>query len=855
MDKALKYDSKTSEPKWQKFWEKHHIFAFDINDSKKPVYTIDTPPPTLSGRMHLGHAFSFSQQDFIARYKRLKGFNVYYPFGTDDNGLATEKLVQKHKKVNLRKVSRNDAIKICLEYLKEERPKFIQDWKNIGMSCDFTKCYSTIDDYSRKISQKSFLDLAKNNLIERREGPVVWDRVFQTAIAQAELEDKKKQGFLYYIKAPIKNQEKTFVIYATTRPEMLYAVCGMSLQQDGDYVKIKVNDEIWITGAATYQDKFKEHKFNLIKKIKGKELIKHQVTIPFIEKQVTITHDEAIDSNLGTGIAYFCSYGGLEDIEWIKRHQVQPIHLIEKDGKLNKLAKEYAGLLAEDARKKIAIDLKDAGHIIKEEKKDQIVNVGERSGTEVEIIVSKQWYVKYLDQKENFLKASEELNWYPTHMQHRLDNWIKGLNWDWGFSRQRHYGIPIPVWYDKKGKIYLADESQLPVDPTKDRPLSAPKDIELIPELDVFDTWFTSASTPFLAINLLKETKAFNEKKLFPMSLRPQAHDIINFWLFYTMAKTRLLKNNVNPWHDVTISGFVLSPKGEKMSKSKGNVIAPQDVIEKFSADAIRYWAATSKLGEDLPYLEKDVKTGHKFINKLWNAAKFTFSHLEDFDHKTTTIKTVTETFDHWILTKLQKAIQRATNHFDNYEYAKAKSAIEKFFWQDFCDQYLEIVKDRLYNQENRGEDARISAQFALRECIIAIIKMMAPITPHITEEIYQLFFKQNQERFQATHKSIHQSSWPTIKLENIDTACEEKGDLAIEIINAVRKFKSTNQLSLKEELSNLIIDSSLQDHLSSLLPDLMAITHSKEIVFKEVSSKTNTIETENSQIKLLIQK
>lgn len=848
MEIPQKYDPKVAEAKWQKFWEEKKIFAFDEEESNKEVYAIDTPPPTVSGKMHLGHAFSYSQQDFIARYKRLRGYNVYFPFGTDDNGLATEKLVQKHKKVNLRKIPRDEAIKICMEYLEEERPKFIQDWKNIGTSYDFTKSYSTIDDYSRKISQKSFLDLAKKGLVERREGPVVWDRVFQTAIAQAELEDKKRNGFLWYIKAPLKDQENIYVIYATTRPEMLYAVCGMSVQEDGEYVQLQVGDEIWITGKATWEEKFQEANATCIKEMKGAELLSKVATIPFIEKEVTITHDEAVQADFGTGIAYFCSYGGLEDIEWIKRHNETPIELIEKDGRLNDKAQQYSGMLAEEARKQIAKDLKESGHIIKEEKKEQIVNVGERSGVEVEIIVSKQWYVKYLDQREDFLKASEELNWFPQHMKHRLDNWIKGLNWDWGFSRQRHYGIPIPVWYGSDGKTYFADESQLPVDPSKDRPLSAPENVELTPELDVFDTWFTSASTPFLATELLKGTKAHSEGKLFPMALRPQAHDIINFWLFYTMAKTRLLKGKQNPWKDVTISGFVLDPKGNKMSKSKGNVIAPQEVVEKFSADAIRYWAATSKLGEDLPYQEKDVKTGQKFVNKLWNASKFSCMHLEDFELDAKD-NNLTEVFDHWILTKLQKAIQSATEYFDQYEYAKAKAAVEQFFWQEFCDLYLEIIKERLYKPEERGDAQRRSAQRALRESLYAVLKMMAPITPHITEEIYQLFFKE-----QEGHASVHLAAWPQVDLENVDISCEEKGDLAIDLITALRKYKSNNQLSLKEEIAKITIAAQHEGRLQGVLDDLKAVTHVKEIAFAETLTE-DALETENFKIKLIVQK
>ncbi|MBT6762550.1 class I tRNA ligase family protein [archaeon] len=849
MDMTLKYDPKQSETKWQKFWEKNSIFTFNADDVETPIYSIDTPPPTVSGKMHLGHAFSYTQQDFIARYKRLAGFNVYYPFGTDDNGLATIKLVQKHKKVNLRKVSRDDAIKTCLEFLEEERPKFIQDWKNIGMSCDFTKCYSTISDYSRKTCQQSFLDLVKKNLIYRKEGPVVWDRVFQTAIAQAELEDKQRKSKLNYIKAKFQDEENTYAIYATTRPELLYATVGVSIEAAGTYVKIKVKDEFWITGKTTLKDKFKDFDYKIIEEIKGSDLQGRKVQIPISNIIITLGDDESVKADYGTGIVYFCTYGGIECIEWMARNpDVQVIDVLQKDGRLKENCEKYAGMLCEEARRQVQTDLKESNELILQEQVDQVVNIGERSGVEVEIIVSKQWYVKYLDRKEDFLVGSEKLNWHPKHMKHRLDNWVKGLKWDWGFSRQRHFGIPIPVWYDKDGNPYYPDESQLPVDPLKDRPLSAPKDLELTPEIDVFDTWFNSSSTPFLAINLLKGTKAYESGKMFPMSLRPQAHDIINFWLFYTMAKTRLLTNGTNPWKDVTISGFVLDPKGNKMSKSKGNVVAPQDVIEKFSADAIRYWAATSKLGEDLAFQEKDLKTGQKFVNKLWNASKFTFSHLEDYDSKEATDKSVTETFDHWILTKLQIAIRDATEQFDKYEYAKAKASIEKFFWAEFCDQYLEIIKDRLYNAESRGKEARLSAQYAARQSILAVTTMMAPITPHITEEIYQLFFKDTE-----SYQSIHKATWPKVELENIDSSCEEKGDLAIDVINSVRKFKSTNQLSLKTELASITIESKHQEQLSTLLDDLKAVTHAKEIIFAETVAETDSIETENFSIKLVI--
>lgn len=827
MELAKRYDAKTTEPKLRVLWEKKGTYAFDVK-SDKPIYSIDTPPPTLSGRMHIGHSFSYSQQDYIARYKRMRGFNVFFPFGTDDNGLATEKLVQKSRKLNLRNLPREDAIKVCLDYLKEERPKFIQDWKDLGISCDYSLTYSTINEHARKIAQKSFLDLVKKKLAYRKEGPIMWDRVFQTAIAQAELEGKTQKSTLNFVKAKLDSPENTYIIYATTRPELLYGCVGVSLEDSGDYVTLKINNEYWITGKNTYQEKFKDFDYEVVGELKGKDLIGKKVTVPLSNNEVKIDHDASVKADFGTGIVYFCTYGGLDCVEWMsQRPHIKPIDLLHKNGKLNQNNGPYEGLLTNEARKKIIEDLNDAGVLIKKEAIEHVVNVGERSGAEIEYIVSKQWYIKYLDKKEDFLVNASQLNWFPKFMRHRVDNWIKGLNWDWSISRQRHFGIPIPAWYDKEGNIYYADESQLPVDPTKDRPLNAPKNIELIPETDVFDTWFTSASSPFIATEL-DSVKSIKDK-LFPMDLRPQAHDIINFWLFYTMAKTRLLKD-VNPWKDVTISGFVLDPKGNKMSKSKGNVVAPQDVVEKYSADALRYWAAGSKLGEDMPYQEKDIQTGHKTVNKLWNASKFVFMHIEDYEGSAPGELFFT---DKWLLSKLQHVIKEATDHFEEYEFAKAKMAVDDFFWNTFCDYYLEIIKERLYNA--KGDDL-ISAKYVLHRTLIAILKMYAPIMPHITEEIYSHMNKT---------KSIHLSVWPEYDQTTVNTLADELGNNLMHIIAAVRKKKSSESLSLKVPVNQLIIAClpGQQDSLKKVLSDIKSVTNAQSVVFEDAEEFSVVVE------------
>ena len=762
------------------FWNREKIYKFDVK-SKKKIYSIDTPPPTVSGRMHIGHAFSYSQQDFIARYKRMRGFNVFYPFGTDDNGLATEKLVQKKKNVDLRRKTREEAIKICLEFLKEELPEFVQDWKNIGVSCDFDVQYSTIDKHSIAVSQKSFLDLAKKGFAYRKEAPILWDPVFQTAIAQAELQDKEMKS--YFNDLIFKTEDGKELIIATTRPELLGACVA---------VFVNPNDKRY-------------------KKIIGKKAI-----TPIYNARVPIMTDERVDVEKGTGIVMCCTFGDLTDVEWYKQYNLPLKMLINPDGKMNERSGKYSGMKIIEARKNIIEDLKNLGLLKHQREISHVVQVGERSGEPIEIINSRQWYIKYLDRKKTFLKASKELKWHPEHMRNKLDNWIKGLQWDWSISRQRHFGVPIPVWFCKNcGETIFADEKQLPVNPLKDnpKPCGKCKSKDFIPEKDVFDTWFTSASSPFLAITLMpKEIQG----KLFPMSLRPQAHDIINFWLFYTMAKTQLLENK-NPWENVTISGWALDSKGEKMSKSKGNVIEPQEIVKKFGADSIRYWASSSKLGEDISYQEKEIISGKKLANKIINASNFVFMNMEDYNPKKANLL---ET-DRLFLAMLNKTIEKATESFDNYEYHVAKQETDNFFWQIFCNNYLEIVKKRVYAGSNEEKE---SAFYVLYNSLLALLKLYAPIIPFATEDVYQKYFRKNEK-----DKSIHISSWPEkfdVKKKKDD---DEIFELLIKTIANVRQEKSVAKKSMNAEII-LTLGKKEIEKLKLFLEDLKSVANAREI-------------------------
>lgn len=784
MELPKKYNSRESEKRWSDFWEKEKLFQFKEEKGKK-IYSIDTPPPTISGTIHIGHAFSYSQTEFIARYKRMKGFSVFYPFGFDDNGLPTEKFVENKRKIKANKMDRNEFIKICLEETAEIESEYKKIWKSLGISCDWNLFYSTINKKARKISQLSFIELFEKGREYRKEAPTIWCPECHTAISQVELEDKEFDSTFNDVLFESGNGKK--IVISTTRPELIPACVA---------IFVHPKDE------------------------KNKHLIGKKVKVPLMGYSVKVIGDKRVDPKKGSGIVMNCTFGDQMDMEWWKAFNLPLRIVIDENGKLNEKAGKFAGLKLLEARKAILSELKEKG-LLKEQKPiKHSVNVHERCQTPVEFLVTKQWFIKYLDLKEEFLKAGEELNWFPLFMKHRFDNWIKGLQWDWCISRQRFYGIPFPVWYCKKcGKIILAEKKDLPVDPLKDSPKKKCNcgSNEFIPEKDVLDTWATSSLTPLINANW--NGKEDYNKKIFPMSLRPQAHDIITFWAFNTVVKSLLHTKKV-PWKDIMISGWALDAKGKKMSKSKGNLITPQQVIEKFSADSLRYWASTINLGNDAPFQEKDVQTGQKLITKLWNASKFSIMNLEGFDGK----KPKLELMDEWVLHKFNEAAKKMNFHFDLYEYGKAKTELELFFWNDFADNYLEIIKDRIYNQEKRGKQAKQSAQFALQKVLSGILKGFAPIMPFVSEEIYQLHFAKKEKQ-----KSIHLSSFPEFKKEFVNEKSFSSGEKAIEIISLVRKFKAEKKVSLKTEIE-LTLEKETIKKIGNALDDLKAVCNAKSI-------------------------
>ena len=722
-----KYNSQEVEEKIRKFWENQKIFKFDVNKKGK-IYSIDTPPPTVSGKMHIGHSYSYSQQDFIARFRRMCG-NVFYPFGTDDNGLPTERLIERTKNVKSKNMSRAEFIKLCLKTLKEITPEFIQDWKNLGISCDYDIYYSTIDDNSRKISQKSFLDLYKSGIVYKKEFPTIWCPSCQTAIAQAELEDKEGNALFSTLRFSVGGKD---LFIATTRPELLDAC-----------VAVFVNPK----------DK------------RYKSLIGKKARVPLFNHEVPIIADESADIEKGTGVLMVCSYGDRFDVDAINRHKLEPRIILEKDGKLN--IKGYEGLSVERAREKILHDLKSKKLIDSQEEISHVVNVHDKCGCEIEFIPTEQWFIKILDKKKELIKQGKKIKWHPQFMYKRYENWIKGLEWDWSVSRDRHFGIPIPVWYcDKCNEIILPDEKELPIDPLQTKKNCKKCKSIAVPETRVLDTWATSSLTPQIASSLV------DGRVKIPFSLRPQAHDIIRTWAFYTTVKSLYHENKI-PWEEVMVSGFV-TLKGEKMSKSKGNVIDPKKVLQEFGSDALRFAAAGSKLGSDADYQEQDLVAGKKFLTKLFNASRFVFMNLADFKKRPNKLEKIDELF----LKKINSLVQRVTKNFEDYEYSKAKDETERFFWNMFADNYLEIVKTRIY-QNKKGKE---SAQYVLYQSLLTILKLIAPITPFITEQIYQEHFKKMEKI-----KSIHLTKWP----ERSNEKESKDFDFFINVLSRIRQEKT----------------------------------------------------------------
>lgn len=795
-----KYEFKESEKKRQNFREENKINNFDLN-SDKEIFSIDTPPPTVSGKLHIWHISSYTQAEIIARYKRMKWFNVYYPMGFDNNGIPTEQLVERDLKINIKEMERKDFIQKCLE-VNEKYVKIYENlWRTMGLSIDWTKTYSTIEIKTQQIVQQEFVKLYNKGHIVSKEFPALRCTKLQATIAQAETEDQEFEE--YFNDIEFRMEDGTKLTIATTRPELLPACKAVFAHP---------NDE-------RYQKYFHQN-----------------ITTPLWDTVPLLADDKAkIDK--WTGLVMCCSYGDETDVFWFQKHNLDPKICIDRYGKMqNTWLSEIDWLKISEAREKIMEILEKKWVVKNRTKIIQSKSISERWKVPVEIIPIHQRFVNILDKKNILLNQNDKMSWFPEFMKKRSNDWIENLHRDWNISRNRKFGIPIPVRYNlDTNEVILPSAEQLtkwPIDPTSEIPEWYTKE-QVRPETLVLDTWFTSWLSPLINKNLLEKDN-FDTSNFFPMSLRPQAHDIIRTRLLYTTLHTYLRDEKI-PFQNIMMSGFVLAEKWVKFSKSKWNAkFDPEKIIEQRWADAVRYRAAWWQLGKDMLFEENEIKNWQKLVTKIWNASNFVqmlnewFNPNQDFD-----INTLLST-DKWIITRTNETIEKMTKYLDKYEYGLAKITFEEFFWADFCDNYLEMVKVRLYKPElfENGEEKKLAGQWTLYHVLFNILRLMSPYLPHITEEIYQNYFKKYEDTI-----SIHKITFPDkiINIENPDNIIKEFEQIK-EIIESVRKFKTEKQISIGAELKNLII-SWPKDYLTIVKKysdDISWVTKTKNIEYLE---------------------
>lgn len=770
LPKTLEF--KEMEARIQSEWSKNKTYAYQETDSR-PIYAVDTPPPTVSGSLHVGHIFSYTQADVIARYQRMLGKNVFYPMGWDDNGLPTERRVQNFfhirceanipyeagldlppilstmtekeleaKKIPQRNLSRKNFIEHCHKLTVEDEKLFKKLWSDIGLSVDWSLEYATIDDQSRKIAQLSFLDLHSKKEMYQVEAPTLWDTDFQTAVAQAELEDRELPGAFHDVEFQVEGGG-SFTI-ATTRPELLAACVGITAHPED----------------ARYQ--------NLIGKF---------AVSPLFGVRVPIFASDVVTMEKGTGILMVCTFGDQTDVQWWRDHKLSLRQIIGRDGRLQPVtfgSENYPSLNANLANEnyqkiqgktvkqaqKLVVELLQASGAMKNPPKpiQHAVKFYEKGDRPVEILTTRQWFVKLVDKKEKLIEYGAKVKWHPEFMYMRFKNWTENLSIDWCVSRQRFFGVSIPVWYrlDQNGAIdyskpLLPVKEQLPVDPMSDCPngyteSQRGKPGGFIGESDVFDTWFTSSLTPQLGSKW--ELDPARHQKIFPMDMRPQAHEIIRTWAFYTIAKAMLHEEKI-PWKNIMISGWVLDPDRKKMSKSKGNVVTPSQFIEEFGADSVRYWAGLARPGVDTAFDTGIMKIGRRLAMKLFNAGKFVLSQSSEAGE-------VTEPLDLAFLAKLKTQVEHANKAFESYEAAASLMEVEKFFWSHFTDSYLELVKGRTWGEKSNPQELKVkaSAVHALRFSLQTFLKLFAPFLPYTTEEVWGYAFQQESQ-------SVHTASFP----------------------------------------------------------------------------------------------
>ena len=796
-----KYEHSKAEQAVQQQWENERTYAAENNTG--PLYSIDTPPPTVSGALHIGHIFSYTQTDIIARYKRMSGFSVFYPFGFDDNGLPTERFVEKKLNVSAQKLGRSAFINLCLEQTVAIEQQFKTLWQRMGLSVDWQQNYSTIDQRSRQLSQTSFIQLYKKGFVYRKNEPALYCTTCCTSVAQAELDDHEQEAFFFDILFRL--SDGTPAVISTTRPELL-ASCVALLYNSAD---------------RRYQH------------MSGKT-----ATVPLFGFEVPILQDDQVMMDKGTGLVMCCTFGDKTDIAWFKKFNLPYKPSIGRDGRWLETTGALAGLKAAQAREKVVELLKEAGVIQGERPTKHAVNIHERCKKEIEYLALPQWFLKILPFKDKFIELAETIQWYPEFMKTRYIDWVENIGWDWGLSRQRFYGIPFPVWHCADcDYTIMAAEDQLPLDP-QETPYAGKCPMcdsnRIIPDTDVMDTWNTSSLTPYICAALYQKTTdhIFDTPTpaFLPMALRPQAHDIIRTWAFYTLVKT-WMHHAVIPWKSIVISGHVLSGGGGKISKSQGNsVLEPERLLATYPADAIRYWTASASLGHDVLFAEQQLVIGQKLLVKLWNAFAFIIEHAGQND--SSGHKNPQDLINLWILHQATITFKQYIVAFESYEIGSALHAVERFFWHDICDNYLELIKDRFFNPSNFDQLVIEETRSTLKIIGLRILQLYAPFIPHITELLYQHGYKQSM-----MSSSVHQTRFMDIQKPSY---AQDKADLMaalLSLVTSVRKLKSEHQLSLKVDIAVLTIvaDTIIIDRLREQEKTIRGITRAQTILYKSL--------------------
>ena len=821
-------------------WELDGIYRFDRQATRENIFAIDTPPPTVSGSLHMGHVFSYTHTDTLARFWRMRGKSVFYPMGWDDNGLPTERRVQNFygvscdpslkyvagfeppfrgdppKDARAVPISRPNFIELCDELTAEDEKVFEDLFRRLGLSVDWSLLYTTISEHARRTAQSAFLRNLERGEAYTQEAPTLWDVDFGTAVAQAELEDRERPGAFHKLKFHVPDETRSEFTVETTRPELIAACVGLVAHPDD----------------ARYQHLF------------GK--VAHT---PIFNVEVPVHAHPLAQPDKGSGIAMVCTFGDLTDVIWWRELNLATRPIIGRDGRFvadapeimsTDARKQYARLAGKTVKQAQTLTveiLRETGELIDEPRAiTHPVKFYEKGDRPLEIVTSRQWYIRNGGRdeqlREKLLARGDELTWHPDFMQHRYANWVGGLNGDWLVSRQRYFGVPIPLWYrlDAQGEIIYENplvptSDQLPIDPSTDLPagyLAEQRDKPngFVGEPDIMDTWATSSLTPQIAGRWIDDSDLF--ERIFPMDIRPQGHDIIRTWLFATMVRSNF-EHGQAPWRNAALSGWILDPDRKKMSKSKGNVVTPSDLFDQYGSDAVRYWAACARPGVDTAFSEEQMKVGRKLATKLLNLSKFVLGAGE-----ADASAVPSDLVDQAMLSRLADVVEEATTALEQFDYARALERTEAFFWW-FCDDYVELVKTRAYGETQDSSSARVS----LRRALSVLQRLLAPMLPFATEEVWSWW----------QSGSIHRTNWPTSNETLAGCTANKDGlaelDAIYVVLAAVRRSKTEAKVSQRAEVAKLKVtsDAKTLNVLRTNIDDLRNAGALQEIEYTESSS------------------